>query len=143
MPNAGTIAGGLLLICLAGIFNGSWNAAFSPNFNLAVGRKVQSQSDDDHDDDDDDDNKNNNNNNNNSSTTNNDPTSPVNDLAYHHSFALFQIYAALINIPICIAWAGGAARVGAILANTPASSIALVALFSVIWGVGVSSKQSQ
>jgi L-rhamnose-H+ transport protein len=59
-----------------------------------------------------------------------------NDLHYHHSFALFQIYAAIINIPICIYWAGGAERVTAILTETSPLSIILVVLFSIIWGVG-------
>ncbi len=92
---------------------GSWNASFSPKLNLAVGK---SESD----------------------STATTGTTPINDLTYHHSFALFQIYAAIINIPICIFWAGGLERVGAILAHTPASSIVLVVLFSVIWGIGVS-----
>ena len=103
MTNVGSIIGAILLITLAGIFNGSWNASFSPRANLAVGK-------------------------------NNNPNEK--DLSYHHSFALFQIYAVIINIPICIYWAGGIQRVSSILAQTPPLSIFLIALFSIIWGVG-------
>jgi len=61
---------------------------------------------------------------------------PINDLTYHHAFALFQIYAAIINIPICIFLAGGTTRITAILDQTSPSSIVLVILFSIIWGIG-------
>ena len=60
-----------------------------------------------------------------------------NDLMYHHAFALFQTYAALINIPICIYWAGGPQRTQAILSETDSVAILLVAIFSIIWGVGI------
>ena len=59
-----------------------------------------------------------------------------NDLMYHHAFALFQTYAALINIPICIYWAGGPQRTQAILSETDSVAILLVVIFSIIWGVG-------
>lgn len=101
MTSVGFIVGGITLITLAGVFNGSWNASFNPLANLAVG-KSDSQ----------------------------------NDLTYHHAFALFQIYAVIINIPICLWWAGGPERVGAILAETPPISIILVVVFSLIWGLG-------
>ena len=104
MTNIGSIIGAILLITLAGIFNGSWNASFSPSANLAVGK-------------------------------NNNPNNEK-DVSYHHSFALFQIYAVIINIPICIYWAGGIQRVSSILSQTPPVSIFLIALFSIIWGVG-------
>ncbi len=61
---------------------------------------------------------------------------PPNDLMYHHAFALFQTYAALINIPICIYWAGGPQRTQAILAETDSVAILLVIMFSIVWGVG-------
>jgi hypothetical protein len=119
MTTAGTIAGGLLLIVLAGVLNGSWNASFSPNANLAVGKstKPETKGDDEPID---------------------EPAVAAvpHDLSYHHAFALFQFYAVLINIPICIFWAGGAERVGSILSETSAVSIVLVIVFSMIWGVG-------
>ena len=59
-----------------------------------------------------------------------------NDLSHHHAFALFQLYAVIINIPICIFWAGGLERVSAIIAETSPLSIFLVAIFSIIWGLG-------
>jgi len=99
---------------------GSWNASFSPQSNLAVGKSEPQPSDRENID---------------SDETNDEP---INDLTYHHAFALFQIYAAIINIPICIFWAGGIERVNAILAeaaHTP-SSIILVVVFSIIWGIG-------
>lgn len=102
MTNPGSIAGGLILIFIAGICNGSWNASFSPVVNLAVGN----------------------------------PQAQQKDLHYHHAFALFQIYATIINIPICIYWAGGVERVTAILAEISPLSIILVVLFSIVWGVG-------
>lgn len=117
MTEAGSIAAGLILIIAAGVFNGSWNASFSSKANLAVCNKTLK-----------------------GKTENDQDTveEPINDLMYHHAFALFQIYAALINIPICIFWAGGINRVNAIVAEaakTP-SSIVLVVLFSLLWGVG-------
>jgi len=121
MASAGSIAGGLLLISLAGILNGSWNASFSPKANLAVGRPEPKPSNGENTDGDD-----------------NSTEEPINDLTYHHAFALFQTYAAIINIPICIYWAGGIQRVNAVLgeaARTP-STIILVVIFSIIWGVG-------
>jgi len=101
MPTAATIAGGISLIVVAGVCNGSWNASFSPKANLAVST-----------------------------------TAPINDITHHHSYALFQIYAVIINIPLCIVWAGGGPRVSAILAQTAPSSIALVLVFSILWGIG-------
>jgi hypothetical protein len=100
---------------------GSWNASFSPKANLAVGRPEPKPS--------------------NGENPNGDDKSteePINDLRYHHAFALFQIYAVIINIPICIYWAGGIQRVNAVLreaARTP-STIILVVIFGIIWGVG-------
>ena len=117
MTEAGSIAAGLILIIAAGVFNGSWNGAFSPKANLAVCKKtLKGKTENDRD----------------------TVEEPINDLMYHHAFALFQIYAALINIPICIFWAGGINRVNAIVAEaakTP-SSIVLIVLFSLLWGVG-------
>lgn len=121
--SAGPIAGGLVLIITAGVFNGSWNAAFSPKANLAVGKIVTKEAENGTKED----------------TTSGELSSSSSgsgDLSYHHSFGLFQIYATIINIPICIFWAGGFERVNSILKEVSASSIVLVILFSFIWGFG-------
>jgi hypothetical protein len=91
------------------------NASFSPSANLAVGKS---------------------NNANDASSSSTPSTLINNDLTYHHAFALFQLYAAIINIPICIFWAGGLERVSAIVAEAPPISIVLVIIFSIIWGLG-------
>ena len=101
MSGVGSVIAGILLVTLAGIFNGSWNAAFSPHANLAVGADGSR-----------------------------------NDLTYHHAFSLYSFYAGIINIPVCICWAGGLERVNAIVEATPNTSILLVVLFSLLWGFG-------
>ncbi len=58
------------------------------------------------------------------------------DLTYHHAFALFMTYAAIINIPICIYWAGGPRRTFEVLAETDPVAVVLVVIFSVVWGIG-------
>ena len=58
------------------------------------------------------------------------------DLDYHFAWVLFQIYGALVNIPICLFWAGGPARVHYVVSQSSAKSLALVILFSLLWGVG-------
>ena len=58
------------------------------------------------------------------------------DLDYHYAWVLFQIYSSLINIPICLFWAGGPARVHYIVSQSPPKSLGLVILFSLLWGVG-------
>ncbi len=78
----------------------------------------------------------NNNNSNNDNVDNNSISKPRYDLSHHHAFALFQLYAVIINIPISIFWAGGIQRVSAILSETPSISIFLIAIFSMIWGCG-------
>ena len=128
MTSASSIVGGIFLIFLAGIFNGSWNAAFSPQLNLAVTDKKKK--DPAHEKNKDEESMNEEN------KTKEDCEEPINDLMYHHAFALFQIYATAINIPICIYWAGGPSRVSAVLKATDVSSILLVVLFSIIWGIG-------
>ena len=117
MTAVGSIVGGLLLTILAGICNGTYNAAFLPKFNLAVGRgprqgssrqlSASSLSDGEHV-----------------------------DLKFHHAFALFQFYAALINIPICVGWIGGFGRVHDILSQASTTSIVIVIVCAVIWGIG-------
>lgn len=57
-------------------------------------------------------------------------------MSHHHAFALFQLYAVIINIPICIFWAGGLERVSAIVTETPPLSLFLIILFSFVWGFG-------
>jgi hypothetical protein len=154
-----SIAGGLALIILAGILNGSWNASFSPKIGCAVGRTtttvqvlavgrratvllgknggnvgtaaaaaaVESGEEGDgvvvedelqH-------------------SGNNDSSKKVLvDLNYHYAWLLFQLYAALVNIPLCIYWTGGPERTLWIMQQTSHTSIALVCLFSLLWGVG-------
>lgn len=130
MTSASSIVGGIFLIFLAGICNGSWNAAFSPQLNLAVTNKKKERSEETKEDDEESKESESRKN------TDSDEEQPLNDLMYHHAFALFQIYATAINIPICLYWAGGTSRVSAILKATDTSSIILVILFSLIWGIG-------
>lgn len=53
------------------------------------------------------------------------------------AWLLFQLYAALINIPICLYWAGGPERVAWIVLNeTPVATILWICLFSIVWGCG-------
>jgi len=127
MTSAASIVGGIFLIFLAGICNGSWNAAFSPQLNLAVTNKKKERSQETKEDEESTEGE---------SRKDDGSDEPLNDLMYHHAFALFQIYATAINIPICLYWAGGPSRVSAILKATDASSIALVIVFSLIWGIG-------
>jgi hypothetical protein len=110
LSSGGEIAVGLLLAVVAGIANGSWNTAFIPRFKLAVGRTA----DDEEEKEDD----------------------AIHDIAFHHSWILFQVYASIINTPICLYWAGGPERVHYILSNSSSTSLAAVVIFSVLWGVG-------
>ena len=115
MTAVGSIVGGLLLTILAGICNGTYNAAFLPKFNLAVGRGPRLS---------------------NSIQTSASSFSEHVDLKFHHAFALFQFYAALINIPICVGWIGGFGRVHDILSQASTKSIVIVIVCAVIWGIG-------
>jgi L-rhamnose-proton symport protein (RhaT) len=141
--SAGAITGGLALIVLAGVLNGSWNASFSPKVGWAVGRRPREATT--------------------TTTTVNTPAAAatpgqdgdgeaedeaqhinsmkekvvvVMDLDYHYAWLLFQLYAALVNLPLCIYWTGGPARTSWIVQQTSAKSIALVCTFSLLWGVG-------
>jgi len=134
---------------IAGFLNGSWNVSFSPTHGLAV-RRISSTTAASDDDD------NNNNNNNRSSHQQQQPESqPENnndekdsnnqesgideveaDLSYHHAWVLFQFYAALINVPICLWWVGGPERASFLVRESSALEIGLVVLFSVLWGIG-------
>lgn len=137
--SVGKIVGGLALTFVAGIFNGSWNASFSPRVALAV------KSEGDEKDA--------------CQATlvivdtitrfsdrlssllcrrgmENKPDTKRIDLEYHHAFLLFQLYAVIINVPICISWIGGLQRTTYIVSQAPASSVILVVLFSILWGVG-------
>ncbi len=58
------------------------------------------------------------------------------DLSYHLAWILFQVYAAVINIPICLYWAGGPARVQYIVQQSSALEIGMICVFSILWGVG-------
>ena len=112
LSSGGEIAVGLTLAVVAGLFNGSWNAAFIPRFRLAVGRTT------DEDDGE-------------------EESKPmIMDLAVPHAWILFQVYTSVINTPICLYWAGGPERVSYILSNGSPSSMAAVVVFSILWGVG-------
>lgn len=115
ISQAAEITVGLILTVFAGILNGSWNAAFNPSLNLAVGRTPGT------------------------STTDEQKENEVKkeyDLQYHHAFALFQIYAALLNLPVCFVWAGGAPNLQAVVRAAETSDLLLVSLFSFLWGLG-------
>lgn len=114
LSGSGAIVLGLFLVVIAGILNGSWNASFSPTHGLAVGRNLKDNNKD----------------------SNSNGNGNGKDLSYHLAWILFQIYAAAINIPICIYWAGGPARVQYIVQETSALDIGLVSLFSILWGGG-------
>lgn len=156
---AGDVIVGLILVIIAGCLNGSWNASFSPKVAMAVGAKtttvqtiavgrrrtvllssssssfswISKRFSSRH-----------------LSTNNinaNDPTRPSPerrrakrktriDLDYHFAWVLFQTYAALINIPICLYWAGGPQRTGYIISNTSTTDIILIVIFSLLWGIG-------
>jgi len=108
LTEAARISCGLLLTIFAGILNGSWNAAFHPQLDLAVAPDHPNNNTDDDDD----------------------------DLEYHHAFGLFQIYAALVNVAVCLLWAGGPSHVGTTLRLAEPTDVGLVALFGFLWGLG-------
>ena len=123
VSDGGAIAAGLVLVVVAGFLNGSWNASFSPTWGLAVGRKSMVET----------------------LTLGRRRTmtrpslfSSENDvdLDYHFSWVLFQIYASILNIPVCLYWAGGPQRVCYIVSESSNTSISLVIVFSVLWGIG-------
>jgi len=58
------------------------------------------------------------------------------DVNFHQAWILFQTYAALINVPVCLFWSGGPDRVGWIFRNTPSTDLVLVCVFSVLWTFG-------
>jgi len=108
MNDAVSIIVGLLLVILAGSLNGSWNASFSPQLGLAVGKQRESNDTDE----------------------SNRP-----DLEHHLAWVLFQVYASLLNLPLCLYWAGGPKRVGWIV-SSESNTLLLVLLFSILWGIG-------
>jgi hypothetical protein len=108
LSDGGSIVVGLVLVVVAGGLNGSWNASFSETHGFAVGK------------------------NNNANEHNKN-----NDLHYHLAWVLFQWYAAIVNIPICLYWAGGVERVNYIVQHSSATSISLIIVFSILWGVGI------
>jgi len=105
----GELAAGLIIPVIAGILNGSWNAAFSPAANLAVAPPASS-----------------------SEKKKNDY-----DLGHHQAWVLFQFYSAIANVILCLFWAGGPARVSYIVNEASATSVGLVVLFSILMGVGI------
>lgn len=58
------------------------------------------------------------------------------DLSYHLAWVLFQVYATVINIPTCLYWAGGPARVQYIVQESSGLDLALICIFALLWGVG-------
>ena len=59
-----------------------------------------------------------------------------NQIDFGGAWLLFQLYAAIINIPVCIYWAGGPERVTWLVQETPVATILWICLFAVIWGCG-------
>jgi len=58
------------------------------------------------------------------------------DLTYPLAWILFQVYAMLLNIPICITWAGGLERVQYIVQEASIGDILIVCIISMLWGIG-------
>eukprot|EP00977_Amphora_coffeiformis_P028817 scaffold37256_cov183-Amphora_coffeaeformis.AAC.1 len=130
--DAGSIVVGLVLVLIAGCANGSWNVSFRPTHGFAVGRQqpslspppplpLSSTNDE----------------NNNDKTTSTLSSSTIqHDLEFHQAWILFQLYAVLINIPICLFWAGGPGQVANTLQASSVVDMFWVVLFSVLWGIG-------
>jgi hypothetical protein len=125
----GEIIGGLALTIVAGIFNGTWNAAFNPKLALAVGpestvqtvqlgrqRTVLHRLS--------------------MSFHSFSSTRKKYDLDYHYAWVLFQFYAAIINCIICLLWAGGPTNVSFVVGSTPTKSVMMIVIFSFLWGIG-------
>jgi hypothetical protein len=122
--SAGAIVGGLVLVIFAGCLNGSWNVPFSASHGIVV-KRVSAGDDTDA----------------NTvtateTTTTNKQKDDDRDLTYHLAWILFQVYAGLINIPICIAWAGGLERVQYIVQESSAVDVVVVCIISALWGIG-------
>ena len=116
MSSVGEIILGFFLTLLAGVLNGSWNAAFAPHWNLAVPeeRTIVQGVEEDH--------------------SSNDKIND--DLDYPLAFALFQVYAVVLNLVVCLLWAGGPSNIIAVLAEAPPKDIGLISLFGFLWGLG-------
>ena len=111
MPNlgdTGSIVLGLVLVTVAGTLNGSWNVSFRPSHGFAVRRL----------------------------SSNVATEEPCIDLEHHQAWILFQIYAVLLNVPVCLWWAGGPQNVADIVQSSQAADILLIVIFSLLWGVG-------
>ena len=125
----GEIIAGLALAFISGILNGSYNAAFNPKLPLAVGPRVSVEplhvgrqqsvlraiSD---------------------SLTSQLPSHAKYDLEFNQAWMLFQFYSAIINIAVCLVWAGGPSNVAFVLSHSSTLSIVLVVIFSFLWGIG-------
>lgn len=114
LSSGAAIVVGLVLVVFAGFLNGSWNASFSPTHGLAVKRVVVAGSE----------------------KNNVDEKEEDCDLTYHLSWIMFQVYSGIINIPICLWWAGGPERVQFIVQESSSIDIALICIFSILWGGG-------
>ena len=124
--SAGAIVGGLVLVVFAGCLNGSWNVPFSATHGIVVKRISVSDATET---------------NKAATATTTDSTTTAKkeddcDLTYHLAWILFQVYAGLINIPICIAWAGGLERVQYIVQESSAVDVVVVCIISALWGIG-------
>ena len=124
--SAGTIIGGLVLVFLAGCLNGSWNVPFSATHGIVIKRVSASDATET--------------NNKAATATTTDSTTTTKeddcDLTYPLAWILFQVYAGLINIPICIAWAGGLERVQYIVQESSTVDLVVVCVISALWGIG-------
>lgn len=127
--STGEIIAGLALAFVSGILNGSYNAAFNPKLPLAVGPRasveplhvgrqqsvLRALTD---------------------SLTIQLPSHVKYDLEFNQAWMLFQFYSAIINIAVCLIWAGGLSNVSFVLGHSSTLSIALVVIFSFLWGIG-------
>ena len=121
MNSAGEISLGFFVTLFAGVLNGSWNAAFSPHWNLAVSDNDEKTSVPDAGEE---------------HGTSSSHERDDDDLDYHLAFALFQVYAVLLNLVVCLLWAGGPSNISAVLAEASPKDIGLISLFGFLWGLG-------
>ncbi len=130
MKGTGEIIGGLALAAVAGILNGSWNAAFNPKLALAVGpnstvetvqlgrqrtvlRRLSN------------------------AFSSYLKSERKYDLDYHYAWAIFQFYSGIVNCVVCLIWAGGPENVSYVVGQVPTVTIVLLVLFAILWGVGI------
>ncbi len=103
MSTPGEIAGGLVVPVIAGILNGSWNAAFIPAANLAVGKR-------------------------------DDVANKNYDLCH---ITLGFCFSSTQPLPTLSYVCSGPARVSWIVATASTKSVALVSVFGILMGMGI------